>query len=78
MWKILNFRTIQILQEINFVDSRSVKTAILVILWALKSVDLLNFSLQKVQKFIKIKFKTCKSVKLAYFELLKSPKLIWR
>ena len=44
-----------ILREINFVDSRSAKTANFAILGALNFVNLVNTTLQKVQKFIKIK-----------------------
>ena len=44
----------QILREINFGEFRSFKIAVFVILGAQNFVVLLNFSLQKVQKFIKI------------------------
>ena len=68
----------EILREINFVNSRSTKTAVFAILGAANFVHLINFSLQKVQKLIKIKIQTSKSVKEADFALLKSPKLISR
>ena len=42
----------QILREINFGGSRSSKTAVLAILGALKMINLVNFSFQKMQKFI--------------------------
>ena len=53
MWKFQDFSITQILREINFWDSRSAKTAIFSILGAVNFVNLVNFSLQKVQKFIK-------------------------
>ena len=53
MWKFQDFSITQILREINFVDSRSAKTAIFAILESVNLVNLVNFSLQKVQKFIK-------------------------
>ena len=56
MFKFLNFSVTQILREFIFGESRSSKTASFAILGALKFVDLVNFSLQKVQKFIKIKY----------------------
>ena len=55
MWKFQDFCITQILREINFVDSRCAKTAIL---GAVNFVHLVNFSLQKVQKFIKIKIQS--------------------
>ena len=72
------FCVIQILREINFEESRIAKTAIFAILRAVNLVQMVNFSLQKVQKFIKIKFQSVKCVKMADFALLESPKLISR
>ena len=43
-----------------------------------ESDDLMNFSLQEVQKFMKIEIQISKCVKMAYFGLLESPKLISR
>ena len=54
VWKFQDFSITQILREINFGGSRSSKTAVLAILGALKMSILVNFSLQKMQKFIKI------------------------
>ena len=54
VWKIQDFCITQILREINFVDSRSAKTGAFAILGAVNFVHLVNFYLQKVQKFIKI------------------------
>ena len=54
MWKILDFAITEILREINFVDSRGAKTAIFAVLGAVKFVDLVNISYQKVQKFIRV------------------------
>ena len=50
--KFHNFSITEILREINFEDSVIAKTAIL---GALNFVNLVNFSLQKVLRFIKIK-----------------------
>ena len=52
VWKFLDFSVIQILREINFGESRSSKTAVFAILGALNFVNLVHFSLQKVQKFM--------------------------
>ena len=57
-WKIQDFCITRILSEINFVDSRSAKTAVFAILGALKMIKLVNFSLQKVQKITKIKIQS--------------------
>ena len=50
VWKFQEFSVSQILREINFGESRSVETAIFAIFGALNSVDLVNCSIQKVQK----------------------------
>ena len=55
VWKFQDFSVIQILREINFGHSRSCETAILAIFGALNFANLVNFRLQKVLKFIKIK-----------------------
>ena len=52
MWKCHDFSVTQIFREINFGESRSSKTAVLTILEALKMINLVNFSLQKMQKFM--------------------------
>ena len=78
MWKILDFCFIQILREINFGDLRSAKIATFATLGALNIVDLVNFSLQKVQKYIYSKFGASKCVEMADSTLLDSPKLISR
>ena len=51
--KFQDFSVIQILREINFEECRSSKTAFFAISGALNFVDLVDFSLQKVQNFIK-------------------------
>ena len=48
----------QILREINFGDSISVKAAGFATLGAVNFVKLVNFNLQKVQKFTKIKIQS--------------------
>ena len=48
----------QILREINFEECGSSKTAVFVIFGALNFVALVNFSLQKVQTFMKIKIQS--------------------
>ena len=55
VWKFQDFSITQILREINFGGSRSANPAICAILGAMKLVNLGNFSLQKMQKFIKFK-----------------------
>ena len=55
VWRFQDFSITQILREINFGGCRSSKTAVLAILGALKMINLVNFSFQKMQKFIKIK-----------------------
>ena len=52
--KFQDFYIIQILREINFGESRSSKTAVFAIFGAVHFVDLVNCSLQNLQKFIKI------------------------
>ena len=47
------FSVTQILREINFGESRSARNAVFTILGVLNFANLENFSLQKVQKFIK-------------------------
>ena len=56
--EIVSFCTTGILREINFVDSRSAKTAVFAILGAVNFVHMVNFSLQKLQKFMKIKIQS--------------------
>ena len=58
VWKFHDFSITQILREINFAESRSAKNVIFTILGALNSVDLMNFSFQKVQKCIKVKIQS--------------------
>ena len=55
VWNFQDFCITEILREINFVNSRSAKTAVFAILGAVDFVHLVNFSLLNVQKFIKIK-----------------------
>ena len=55
VWKYQDFSIIQILHEINFGESRSCKKAVFVIFGALSFVNLDIFSLQKLQKFTKIR-----------------------
>ena len=55
MWKFENFSVIQILREINIGEPRSSKTPVFPVFEALNFVNLVNFSLQKTQKFLKIK-----------------------
>ena len=58
MWKFQDFSITQILREINFGDSRSAETAVFAILGAVNFVHLVNFSLEKEHKFIKIKIQS--------------------
>ena len=52
------FSVIQIFREINFWESRSYKIAVFAIFGALNFVNLVIYSLQKVQKFLKIKIQS--------------------
>ena len=58
VWKFEDFSVIQIFREINFDQSKRSKTAIFAIFEVLNFVDLVNFSLQKVEKFIEIKIQS--------------------
>ena len=69
--KIQNFSVIQILQEINFGESRWSKTYIVAILGAMNFWFLVNLSLQNMQKYVKIRPNKC--VKIAVLGRLKSP-----
>ena len=69
MWKCKDFFDIQILCEINFGEFRSGKIAVFAIFGVLNFGSLVNCCLQKMQKFIKIKFQTL-GVKMADFALL--------
>ena len=51
MWKFQVDTVIQILREINFVECTSSKIAVFAIIGALDFVHLVNFNLEKVQKF---------------------------
>ena len=73
-----DFSFIQILCEINFCVSRSAKNAIFANLGAVNFVNLVNISLQKVQKSRTLKFRASKCVKMADFALQESLKLISR
>ena len=53
VWKIRDFSVTQILREINFEECRSSEIAIFAILGALTFVNLVDFSIQKVQTFKK-------------------------
>ena len=68
MWKFQNSSATQILREI-----KSYRISVFAILGAS-----INFSIQKVQKFIIIKIQDLKRVKMADFETLDSPTLISR
>ena len=69
VWKFHDFSVVQIFREINFEESRNSKLAVCAILGALVFVELVNFSLQKVQNFLKIKIQSHKCVKMADFAL---------
>ena len=55
---------IQILREINFGVLRSSKTAVFDIIETLKMVNLVNFSLQNVQKVTKLQIRVSNWVKM--------------
>ena len=58
VWIYQDFSVIQILREIKIGESRNPKIAIFAILEALDFVSLVNFSLQKVQKLVRIKIQS--------------------
>ena len=58
VWKFQDFSVIHILRGIIIGKSRSSKTAVFAILRSWNFVNLVNFSLQKVQKCIEIKIQT--------------------
>ena len=69
VWQFQDFSVTQILSEINFEESKSSKMAILAKLGDLNFVNLVNFSFQKVQKCMKIKFSSSKCAKRAVLDL---------
>ena len=77
--KCQDFCITEILREINFVNSRSAKTAIFAILGAVNFVHGVNFSLQKLlKKSLKSKFRASKCGKMGDFVIQECPKLISR
>ena len=58
VWKVQDFPVTQILREINSGEFRSSETAVFAFFGALDFVDLVDFSLQKVQKCTKIKLQS--------------------
>ena len=58
LWKLQGFPIIQILCETKFGEGRSSKAVIFAIQQALNFVCWVNFSLQKVQKLIKVKIQS--------------------
>ena len=58
VWKFHDFSVTQILREIHFGESRSSKITVLAFSRALKMINLVLFSLQKMQKFTKIPIQT--------------------
>ena len=74
VWKFQNFSVIQILREINFVAHRSSITIVFAISGGLKFVNLVNFSLKKVQKS---KSRASECVKMANSELVESQKIVF-
>ena len=56
VWKVQDFPVTQILREINSGEFRSSETAVFAFFGALDFVDLVDFSLQKVQNFMKSRF----------------------
>ena len=74
VWKFQDFSVTQVLREINFGEPRSIKTAIYAVLGALNFVDLVDFSLQKMKKFIKIKVRSLKVCQNGRFSTSRIPK----
>ena len=73
MWKIQHIPVTQILRVIKFGDSRSAKSKN-AIFGPLNFVHLVHFSLQKVQKCIKIKIHTLKMCQIGRFCKSRVPK----
>ena len=76
MCNFLDFSVTQILREINFGESGSCKRAVFANLEAWHFVDLVHFSLEKVQKCINITIQSLKMSRMADFETLNPPFLI--
>ena len=57
-WKFQKFTVTQIFREINFGESRNPTIAVFAFFRALIFDNLVNFSLQKVQKFINVKIQS--------------------
>ena len=58
MWKFQDFCISEILHEINFVTSKSANIAVFAILEAMNFGHLVDFSLQKEQKYLKVKIQS--------------------
>ena len=58
VWKFQDFYVTQILREIDFGECRGSDIDVFAILVTLKMINLVYFSLQKVQKSIKIKIRS--------------------
>ena len=87
VWKFYDYSVTQILREINFGESRRLKTAIFATFSGSEFSYLIGFSLKSLQKPSKgaqmhknqnSNFKVSKHVKMTDFALLESPKLISR
>jgi len=80
VWKFQDFCITDILNKINFEDSKSAKSAVFANSGAVNFVHLVvNFSLQKVQKFIQNQnSEPLNVVKWLILHLKKPPKLISR
>ena len=76
--ELSGFFVVQILREINFGESGSLKNAVHSMLGVLNSVNLVKFSLQKVPKIHKNQylFRASKRAEIADFVPLESHKLI--
>ena len=66
VWKFQDFSITQILREINLGGSRSSKTAVLAILRALKSINWVNFGLQKNAKIHKKTFRASRKPEIDF------------
>ena len=67
VWKFHDFSFTHILREINVGESRSAKTAVFAIFWNLYFANFVNFRLQKMLKFIKIKIQSLSTCETASF-----------
>jgi len=69
MWKFHDFSITQILREIKYGGSRSSKNAVFFSIFeAMNFINLINISIQRVQKWLKIKIQSLSMCKNGRFQ----------